>query len=403
MHLLRLASALSSVSLTLAWATYIVPHSAGNDDTPALAAAFFADPKLATNATILFEQGVTYNILTPIRFPYFENVLVSVQGNLTYAANIQNTQAIVGSSDFPGHWFTFTGGSNVTLEGSEDPQWGWVDSHGQQWWDAMQEVSLRVNRPHGWGFQKITNGEIKYMKLWQPVAWSFSASGSKNLHIHHNTIIAISNNKTCLIGFAAQGTNLLFEDNTIFNGDDCLTVGSPADNIHFRNSYCNGGHGLSIGSLGKGGAVADVRNVLIENIDIDDSLYGARFKSWAGGKGTARNVTWKDIRMKKVRLPLGPKPKSTTANSTLIDTFTFENFRGTIDDNTNPGVSGATGKEVAIFDLYQGTAKAIIAKNVSMTTLSGAPVTVICDSTVITTDVGFKCWNGLFQPTAVGE
>ena len=28
--------------------------------------------------------------------------------------------------------FMFSGGSNVTLEGSGDPQWGWVDSHGQQ-------------------------------------------------------------------------------------------------------------------------------------------------------------------------------------------------------------------------------------------------------------------------------
>jgi len=55
---------------------------------------------------------------------------------------------------------------------------------------------------------------------------------------------------------------LLFEHNVIFNGDDCLTVGGSANNIHFRDTYCNGGHGLSIGSLGKGGAVADVQNVL---------------------------------------------------------------------------------------------------------------------------------------------
>ena len=92
MRLLHLASALSSVSLALSWTTYVVPHSEGNDDTPALTAAFAADPKLATNATILFGQGVTYNILTPIVFPRFENVIVSVQGNLTYAADIQATQ-----------------------------------------------------------------------------------------------------------------------------------------------------------------------------------------------------------------------------------------------------------------------------------------------------------------------
>lgn len=55
---------------------------------------------------------------------------------------------------------------------------------------------------------------------------------------------------------------MLFENNYVQNGDDCLTVGSGAKNIHFRNSYCEGGHGVSIGSLGKGGDVADVQNVL---------------------------------------------------------------------------------------------------------------------------------------------
>jgi len=92
MRLLRIASALSSVSLALAWTNYVVPHSGGNDDTPALAAAFSTNPELANNATILFEKGLTYNILTPIRFPYFKNVIVSVQGNLSYAADVQGTQ-----------------------------------------------------------------------------------------------------------------------------------------------------------------------------------------------------------------------------------------------------------------------------------------------------------------------
>lgn len=92
MRLLHLVSALSSASLALAWTTYVVPHSAGNDDAPALAAAFSSNPQLATNATILFEGGATYNIATPILFPRLENVIVSVQGNLTYAADIEATQ-----------------------------------------------------------------------------------------------------------------------------------------------------------------------------------------------------------------------------------------------------------------------------------------------------------------------
>ena len=57
---------------------------------------------------------------------------------------------------------------------------------------------------------------------------------------------------------------MLFEDNVVYNGDDCLTVGSPARDILFRNGYCNGGHGVSVGSLGEAGAIADVQNVLYD-------------------------------------------------------------------------------------------------------------------------------------------
>lgn len=408
----------------MAWTTYVVPHSEGADDGLTLTKAFAANPQLATNTKILFKKGITYNILTPLLFPALENVIVSVQGNLSYGADIKATQEIVGSSAFSGHWFKFTGGSNVTLEGSRNPNWGWVNSHGQQWWDVMQDLASQVNRPKGWGFQKIINGEIRYMKLWQPIGASFSTAGSKGLHVHHNTIIAISENKAFPFntdGFAAQGTDMLFEHNVIYNGDDCLTVGSPSSNIHFRNSYCNGGHGLSIGSLGKGGSVADVQNVLIENVTMENSLYGARFKSWTGGNGVARNITWKDITIRKVRFPIfvtqnywdqavGSKPNSATTNNTLIDTFLFQTFRGTIDDDpkyhegtcvSDPcwyDVSGATGKEVAILDLYKGAAKNIVLEDISVTTLSGEPVTVICDPATINTNLGFKCWNGLFQP-----
>ena len=103
MRLTHLVSALSSVSLALAWTTYVVPHSEGYDDAPALIAVLAADPQLATNATIMFERGVTYNISTPIHFPRFENVIVSVQGNLTYAADVKATQGKnpIPRCDFP--------------------------------------------------------------------------------------------------------------------------------------------------------------------------------------------------------------------------------------------------------------------------------------------------------------
>ncbi|KAI0756237.1 pectin lyase fold/virulence factor [Daedaleopsis nitida] len=411
---------LVSVSPVIAWSTFVVPHIDGQDDVPALSAAL-ATGNYSNNATILFQKGVHYNVFTAINFPLFNNVEVRIEGNLSYPAHITTVQ-----SKWRNHSckcrFAFNGGNNVTLRGSTDPNWGWVDAHGQAWWDAMQQT----NRPHGWSFKNINNGVIRDMKLWKPIAWSFSTSGAKILHAFNNKIVAVSDTgPTQTTGFSAGGTDLLFENNHVQNGDDCLTVGNGAKNIHFRNSYCEGGHGLSIGSLGKGGQVADVQNVLIENVVMKNSLYGARFKSWTGGNGLARNVTWKNIAFSNVPFPIyvtqnywdqgvGPRPNTTSTNNTQIQDFLFENFAGTILDK--PGyvegscvsdpcwyaVNNATGKEVIIFDLYPDTATNIVAKHVVATTETHSPVRVMCDPTTITSDVGFKCWDGLFVPTLKG-
>jgi hypothetical protein len=56
----------------------------------------------------------------------------------------------------------------------------------------------------------------------------------------------------------------------------------------YHHRVGKGGHGLSIGSLGKNGQVANVSNIVFENAVMIDELYGARFKSWSGGKGIAQ-------------------------------------------------------------------------------------------------------------------
>lgn len=407
--------------LVWAWKTFVVPHNDGSDDVPDLTASI---SKYTYNSTVIFEKGITYNIFTPLAFPNLTNVEISIQGNLTYPSDISTIQVAVAASGFPGSWISFSGGTNVTLRGSTDPEWGWVDGHGQTWWDAQNQE----NRPHGIAFDRIINGVIRDMKIWKPIAWNFATSGASNLHIFNNMILAISDNDAFPFntdGFSAGGTDLIFENNYIFNGDDCLTVGSGAENIIFRNSYCEGGHGLSIGSLGQGGSVADVRNVLFDNNVMRNSLYAARFKSWTGGNGLARNITWKNIVLDNVRFPiyvtqnywdqdLGPPPTSTSLNNTHIQDFLFQNFTGMMNDLPNYiegscisdpcwyAVANATGREVIIFDLYPNTTSNIVAKDIFVRTETGADVAVMCDPRMISNDVGFICQDGVYMRTAAG-
>lgn len=72
-----------------AWTTFEVPHAEGQDDTPALLAAL---PGLASDSTILFKEGVHYNIWTPVKFPALNNVEVRVEGNLSYPEDMATVQ-----------------------------------------------------------------------------------------------------------------------------------------------------------------------------------------------------------------------------------------------------------------------------------------------------------------------
>jgi hypothetical protein len=92
MHLtIACALALTHLSLTRAWNTFTVPHADGKDDTPALAAAL-ATGNYSSNATILFQKGVKYNMFTPIVFPKLENVEVRVEGNISYPTDVASVQ-----------------------------------------------------------------------------------------------------------------------------------------------------------------------------------------------------------------------------------------------------------------------------------------------------------------------
>lgn len=87
----QLTLGLLQLSSAYAWTTYVVPHTDGVDDSVLLQAAL-ASTNYTSNVTILFENGVHYDIFSPITFPKLTNVEVSIQGNLSYPTNISTVQ-----------------------------------------------------------------------------------------------------------------------------------------------------------------------------------------------------------------------------------------------------------------------------------------------------------------------
>jgi len=91
LKLVKLCTFVAIAQVVGAWKTFTVPHSPGKDDTPAILAAL---PDFAADSTILFQEGLTYNIFTPIKFPTLSNVEIRIEGNLTYPTDIPTIQGI---------------------------------------------------------------------------------------------------------------------------------------------------------------------------------------------------------------------------------------------------------------------------------------------------------------------
>ena len=88
-------------------------------------------------------------------------------------------------------------------------------------------------------------------------------------------------------GFDISSTdNLILENSSVDNQDDCVAVTSGS-NILVTGMTCNGGHGLSIGSVG-GKSDNIVDTITFENSIITNSENGCRIKT---NSGTTRTVS----------------------------------------------------------------------------------------------------------------
>jgi polygalacturonase len=331
----------------------VVSHTDNADDAPAVRSAVAS---CATNGVIEFEQGVSYNIWSPVYFENLVNSTISIQGNLTLPNSISSVQDQIGNDTSTvgnGYWFVITG-DNVVVEGNKFSQeWGWIECYGEQWWTQESPSYTLANRPHLMYFDP-NNAFVDGLKISQPIGWVIAANG-KNMHFSNIEILAQSDNPAIFPfntdGFDVSGTNILVEHSHVVNGDDCFTLNNGATNIVFRDSFCANGHGVSIGSLDDN---AHVQNFTAENIHVKNALYGARFKAYLNGDGTVENVLYRNFYTENCTIPIyitqsyydqeTSAPPSGTASSwiDLID-FNFTNFHGTINGATQYAQVDASG------------------------------------------------------------
>lgn len=224
-----------------------------------------------------------------------------------------------------------------------------IDGNGQAWWDGLGSNG-GVAKPNHFITVSKANGAstIKdlYIQNW-PVH-CFYISNSNGLNIYNITLnneagdapnnrsngLAAAHNSD---GFDISScNNLTLRDSWVRNQDDCVAVTS-GDNIRVSGMYCDGGHGLSIGSVG-GKSNNNVTNILFEKSKILNNSNGARIKTNSKTTGYIAGITYRNIEMSNIDTYgidiqqdyLNGGPTGEPTNGVIIKNITMENIHGTV-------------------------------------------------------------------------
>ncbi|KAL3501158.1 hypothetical protein ACH5RR_035607 [Cinchona calisaya] len=263
-----------------------------SDDSKALVAAWEAACKVP-GATIEVPSEFKF-LIKPITLqgPCMPHLTFQIDGIL-----LAPPQVWSGPKSSLFQWINFKWLQNFTIQGT-----GTVDGQGSNWWTSTpssQFDSMKALR-----FYASYNITVRDIRIINSPNCHLKFDNSKGVEVNN---ITISSPET---SFNTDGIHLQnsqdveIHHSNIGCGDDCVSIQTGCNNVVVHHINCGPGHGISLGGLGAGGTIACVSNIVVDNIFMNNTLYGARIKTWQGGLGAVKNVSFSNIQVSDVKVPV---------------------------------------------------------------------------------------------------
>ncbi|XP_039117766.1 polygalacturonase-like [Dioscorea cayenensis subsp. rotundata] len=267
-----------------------------SDSTKSFIKAWQAACKSSSSATIYVPQGKFVLGLTKFNGPCKNNdIRFSIDGTLL----AQSSKVGLGKLS---QWIVFDNVQGVKIDG------GTFDGRGKAVWAYKTSTSC-------WGCSlgasSITFTNSKDIEITRLI--------SMNSELYHIVILKCKDVKVAEVSVKApwkspntdgihvqMSTGVSITKTTIKTGDDCISIGPGTKNLMIEQVFCGPGHGISIGSLGKGeDEVEAVENVTVRNSMLTGTENGVRIKTWARpSNGYVKAITFENILMRDVNNPI---------------------------------------------------------------------------------------------------
>ncbi|KAI3950956.1 hypothetical protein MKW92_021626 [Papaver armeniacum] len=174
---------------------------------------------------------------------------------------------------------------------------GVFDGRGRGWWEKSCHQNRHLNAPRRMHQDTtditVQNGQMFHVTL-------LKLEGFEVYNVKINSPEDSPNTD----GIHTQDVKqVTIADSQFRGGDDCVSIGDRSSFVYVRNCHFVD-LDTDIGSLGKGGKNADVEEIHVERIEFVGTMFGARIKTYKGGKGYCRKISYKNSNFTNVMNPI---------------------------------------------------------------------------------------------------
>ncbi|XP_039020843.1 probable polygalacturonase At3g15720 [Hibiscus syriacus] len=261
--------------------------AAGNgqvDDSQALEKAWKAACSANVGegiATLVVPQGKTF-LVNPL---VFQGPCLAKALHFQLGGTLMAPQSTSWGNGGMGEWIYFQSVDNLILDGH-----GTIDGRGSNWWQALH-------------FHNCNGLKVKGLTHVDSPRSHISVNGCKNVVLSDLLIKAPEDSPNTDGIDISSSSNVQILDSTIQTGDDCVAINGGSSFIYIDRVNCGPGHGISIGSLGDG-TYDTVEEVHVKNCNLTNTQNGVRIKTFQGGSGFARRISFEHILLNNVGNPI---------------------------------------------------------------------------------------------------
>ncbi|KAK3392735.1 exopolygalacturonase [Podospora didyma] len=307
---------------------------------------------------VLFPRENTYIVGTAMDWTFLRHIDIDIQGRIRFT----NDTAYWQTNSFR---FVFQNVTSFFKLGGEDV-WiyggGTLDGNGQTWYDTHAE-NIYTLRPVLVGIDGLKESVLSDLVLRHSPQYYHFVANASNVVFNNINIAGASTSKNIASNTDGwdiyRAEDITIMNSVIHNGDDCVSFKPNSTNILVQSLFCNGSHGISVGSLGQYPGEFDiVDSIMVSNISMHNASDGARIKVWpntasamsgdlqgGGGSGRVRNITYEDMTVDNVDYAIEITQCYGQRNLTLcqlypspltIENVVFRRFRGNTSSKYQP-------------------------------------------------------------------